>query len=213
MRQAQFLFFSGGWDFGERERLVLNQLRPHLVALEVAARQRRLATALLLEGEGAGLVVLCASDRFEFATPAAERLLARYFDKASDGDLPDPVRTWLHHNSERLNGNGGLPAPSTAALRIERGGRSLTIRRAGHTLLLDEEIGRLTRREQEIVDQLAEGSSNAEIAERLHIALTTVRKHLENIYAKLEVNTRTAAVAATRSETERAARVDHLPQK
>jgi DNA-binding CsgD family transcriptional regulator len=195
----KFLFFSGDWDFGERERLVLNLLRPHLAALEAAARERRLATALLLEGEGAGLVVLRSSHKLEFATPAAERLLARYFDGTSDGDLPEPVRAWLHRSSQGLNGNGGLPAPSTAPLRIERGDRRLTIRRAGRTLLFDEEIATLTHREREIVDELAEGRSNAEIAERLNIAPTTVRKHLENIYAKLDVNNRTAAIAATKT--------------
>jgi DNA-binding CsgD family transcriptional regulator len=202
-QQKKFLFFSGDRDFGERERLVLNLLRPHLAALDAAARQRRLATALLLEGKGAGLVVLRSSDKLEFATPVAERLLDRYFDSTSDGDLPEPVRTWLHHNSQRLNGNGGLPPTATAPLRVERGDHCLTIRRAGHTLLVDEEIAALTLREREIVDHLAKGRSNAEIAERLTIATTTVRKHLENIYAKLGVNTRTAAIAATRPERER----------
>jgi DNA-binding CsgD family transcriptional regulator len=201
----KFLFFSGRWDFGERERLVLNQLRPHLVALEAAARQRRVATAMLLEGKAAGLVVLRSSDKLEFATCAAERLLARYFDSTSDDDLPEPVRSWLHDDFRRLNGSCGLPLPATAPLRIERSDRRLTIRRAGHTLLLDEEIATLTRREREIIDQLAEGRTNAEIAERLTIAAATVRKHLENIYAKLGVNTRTAAIAATRPEIERAA--------
>jgi ATP/maltotriose-dependent transcriptional regulator MalT len=83
------------------------------------------------------------------------------------------------------------------------GVRRLTVRRAGHALLLDEEIATLTRREREIVDQLAAGCSNNEIADRLTIAPTTVRKHLENIYAKLGVTTRTAAVAVTRAELER----------
>jgi DNA-binding CsgD family transcriptional regulator len=190
---------SGDRDFSERDRLVLNVLRPHLTALEAAARQRRLAAGLQLEQEGAGLIVLQSSDQVDFATPAAERLLTRYFDRTSIGDLPEPVRVWLHHDAQRLNGKGGPSPPSTAALRIERGDRRLTIRRAGRTLLLDEEIATLTRREREIVDHLAEGCSNAEIAERLTIAPTTVRKHLENIYAKLGVASRTAAVAAARS--------------
>jgi DNA-binding CsgD family transcriptional regulator len=202
----KFLFGSGDWDFGERERLVLNLLRPHLAALEAAARQRRLATALLLQGEGAGLVVLRSWDKLELATPVAERLLARYFDSTPDGDLPETVRAWLHHDSQPLNGDGGLPPPATAPLCVERGDRRLTIRRAGHILLIDEEIATLTPREREIVVQLVKGLSNDEIAERLTIAPTTVRKHLENIYAKLGVNTRTAAIAATRPEIERARR-------
>jgi ATP/maltotriose-dependent transcriptional regulator MalT len=56
----------------------------------------------------------------------------------------------------------------------------------------------LTRREREVMEFLAEGHSNAEIASALWIAPTTVRKHLENIYAKLGVRTRTAAVARAR---------------
>jgi DNA-binding CsgD family transcriptional regulator len=192
----------GDRDFGERERLLLNLLQPHLGALDAAARERRLAAALLLEREGAALVVLQSSDRIDFATPAAERLLVRHFDDTSDGDLPEPIRAWLRHDHRRLNGNG-LPPPTAALLSVERGDRRLTIRRAGHTLLLDEEIATLSRREREIVDQLAAGRSNADIAERLTIAPTTVRKHLENIYAKLGVNTRTAAVAVTRAEVDR----------
>jgi DNA-binding CsgD family transcriptional regulator len=193
---------GGDRDFGERDRLVLNLLRPHLIALDGAARARRLAAALLLEPERAGLVVLQSSDQIEFASPAAARLLARYFGPAGDGLLPAAVCAWLHHDSERINGND-LPAPSTAPLIVSCGDRRLTIRRAGRTLLLEEELATLTRREREIVDQLAEGRSNAEIADRLTIAPTTVRKHLENIYAKLGVTTRTAAVAATRTEIRR----------
>jgi DNA-binding NarL/FixJ family response regulator len=52
------------------------------------------------------------------------------------------------------------------------------------------------------VDALADGCSNAEIAERLTIAPTTVRKQLENIYAKLGVRNRTAAIATTRHEAQ-----------
>jgi DNA-binding CsgD family transcriptional regulator len=193
---------GGDRDFGERDRLVLNLLRPHLIALERAARERRLAAALLLAPERAGLVVLHSSDQIDFATPAAARLLARYFGSVVDGLLPEPVRAWLHHDSKRLNGNG-VPALATAPLSLRRGDRRLIIRRAGHTLLLDEEIATLTRREREIIDQLAEGRTNAEIAERLTLAPTTVRKHLENIYAKLGVKTRTAAIAVTRPEADR----------
>ena len=53
----------------------------------------------------------------------------------------------------------------------------------------------LTRREQEILAWVARGKTNGEIAELLWLAPSTVRKHLENVYAKLGVGTRTAAVA------------------
>ena len=56
----------------------------------------------------------------------------------------------------------------------------------------------LTRREHEVVLLVAEGLTNAQIAERLWISPGTVRRHLENVFAKLDVHTRTAAVARLR---------------
>ena len=54
----------------------------------------------------------------------------------------------------------------------------------------------LTGREQEVLDLVACGKSNQEVAELLVLSPHTVRKHLENIYEKLGVHSRTAAVAA-----------------
>jgi DNA-binding CsgD family transcriptional regulator len=56
--------------------------------------------------------------------------------------------------------------------------------------------GPLTPREHEILELVAEGKTNAEIARVLWISPGTVRKHLENVFDKLGVHTRTAAVAA-----------------
>jgi DNA-binding CsgD family transcriptional regulator len=54
----------------------------------------------------------------------------------------------------------------------------------------------LTAREREILGHVADGRTNGEVAAMLGISSHTVRKHLENTYAKLQVHTRTAAVAA-----------------
>jgi DNA-binding CsgD family transcriptional regulator len=56
----------------------------------------------------------------------------------------------------------------------------------------------LTAREQQVIAFVAQGKTNPEIAELLWIAPSTVRKHLENVYAKLGVHTRTAAAAFVR---------------
>jgi DNA-binding CsgD family transcriptional regulator len=65
---------------------------------------------------------------------------------------------------------------------------------------VQEDIDRLTDREAEILELVAAGLTNAGIAERLWISPGTVKKHLENVYAKLGVANRTAAVtAASRS--------------
>jgi len=57
-------------------------------------------------------------------------------------------------------------------------------------------VGRLTPREREVLELVAEGRPNAEVASQLWISSGTVRKHLENAYDKLGVHTRTGAVAA-----------------
>jgi DNA-binding NarL/FixJ family response regulator len=52
----------------------------------------------------------------------------------------------------------------------------------------------LTEREQEVLQLMAEGKDNTEIADELIIAERTVKFHVGNIYAKLDVASRTAAV-------------------
>jgi DNA-binding CsgD family transcriptional regulator len=54
----------------------------------------------------------------------------------------------------------------------------------------------LTVQERRVLQQVAAGLTNAEIAERMFIAPCTVRKHLENAYRKLGVTNRLAAVVA-----------------
>jgi DNA-binding CsgD family transcriptional regulator len=54
-------------------------------------------------------------------------------------------------------------------------------------------LDRLTTREAEVLELVAAGLTNAEIAERLWISPGTVKKHLDNVYAKLGVANRTAA--------------------
>ena len=61
---------------------------------------------------------------------------------------------------------------------------------AGHVL---EQKG-LTRREIEVLEWVARGKTNTEIGMILHISPRTASKHLEHIYTKLGVESRTAAV-------------------
>jgi ATP/maltotriose-dependent transcriptional regulator MalT len=65
------------------------------------------------------------------------------------------------------------------------GGQSAAAKRAG-----------LTRREAEVLSLVAEGLSNPQIAERLFVSEHTVHRHIANIFAKLRVSSRAAAVAA-----------------
>jgi DNA-binding NarL/FixJ family response regulator len=138
--------------------------------------------------------VLSPSGAIDFESAAARTLLARYFDDRPNGWLPEAVDSWQRQQKSRLNGQDSLPSPAEPLVVIRKG-RRLLVRRLGHTLLLSESPANLTRREREIVELVAEGRSNAEIAATLSIAPTTVRKHLENIYLKLGVSNRTAAAA------------------
>jgi DNA-binding NarL/FixJ family response regulator len=74
-----------------------------------------------------------------------------------------------------------------------------------------EALNRLTTREAEILELVAAGLSNAAIAERLWVSPGTVKKHLENIYAKLEVSNRTAAAMTLTFEQHDGA-TDHRDQ-
>lgn len=53
---------------------------------------------------------------------------------------------------------------------------------------------KLSNRELEVLELVAEGASNSDIADRLHISQATVKSHLINIFGKLGVSDRTAAV-------------------
>ena len=67
-----------------------------------------------------------------------------------------------------------------------------------HILTCDSAPSRptVTARQGEIMELVARGLTNGEIASTLSISPETVRKHLENVYRRLGVHTRTGAVAA-----------------
>ena len=81
---------------------------------------------------------------------------------------------------------GGAPMSSTIARKI-----------AGSFYInttVPNELAVLTPREREILDRLSKGFSHKEVAEELFISPTTVRKHIFNIYEKLQVHSRVEAV-------------------
>ncbi len=70
----------------------------------------------------------------------------------------------------------------------------------GNFTVNDEEIKRLglSRREVEVLQLMADGLSNTEIAEKLFLSLNTVKSHSSRVFEKLEVNRRTQAVEKAR---------------
>lgn len=59
---------------------------------------------------------------------------------------------------------------------------------------------RLTRREQQVLSELRRGWTNKEIAATLNVSTTTINKHVQQILKKLQVRTRTQAVALVTDE-------------
>ena len=53
----------------------------------------------------------------------------------------------------------------------------------------------LTRRERQVLERVAQGKDNGEIADEMGRALNTVRRHVTSIYEKLHVRSRSQAVA------------------
>jgi len=56
----------------------------------------------------------------------------------------------------------------------------------------------LSKREVEVLELLAEGFSNQEVADQLFVSLNTAKTHISNIYAKLNVKRRTQAIQKAR---------------
>jgi DNA-binding CsgD family transcriptional regulator len=195
-----FNLYRSRRDFSNRDRNVLDVLSPHLVRLirDVELRGRlKAALAALDHGDmGQGIVLLDLNGHLDHATPHAQILLAKYFP-AAGASLPQTVAEWL--------------AQCHGSLVRERGANRIVVDRVDQRLLVHEEpvdaakAARLTPREQQVLEWVAEGKTNAEIAQILVAAPGTVRKHLEHVYAKLGVHTRTAAAAYTRGRVAAAA--------
>ena len=94
---------------------------------------------------------------------------------------------------------GGAPIDPFIAQEILKQISAFVITGAKDGKSLDSEVALLTNRETEILDLVAQGMSNKEIAEQLFVSKYTVESHIKLIYRKLSVTKRTKAVSTARS--------------
>ena len=86
---------------------------------------------------------------------------------------------------QKKNNNRLYLGMGVIGLGLLLGARNLTIKNPDTNTVAD-----LTPKELEILDLIQKGSTNKDIAQQLHISLSTVKTHINNIYRKSQVSSR-----------------------
>ncbi|OBS08772.1 response regulator transcription factor [Acidihalobacter prosperus] len=182
-------FQAGGADYVAKP-VVIDEL---LARIATHMQRARLMshTRAAIDSAGRAIVAFDAQHAIVWATPLAQRWLQTLVD---DDRLPLPLRHWLL-GSDAMETPYALWHEGERLLfsLIEPG--LLSIQR--HASLPEPEVLArwfpLTSREAEVLYWVALGKTNREIGEILDISPRTVNKHLEHVFEKLGVETRTAA--------------------
>jgi DNA-binding CsgD family transcriptional regulator len=204
-------------DFRDGERALLDAIRQPLAAIyrnllvcEEASIGLKRISALTADGAWQMMRVTMVGHILD-ASPAALRLLSQFFPEyrfSQQSRLPETLFAWFARSR-----NWGLERPAISygqQFSLSHLGSRLTVHfvsdpddlSAGYLLMksgrLDVSASDLaqlsiTDREREVLALVAGGKTNSEIAEVLAISARTVQKHLEHIFQKLGVETRTAA--------------------
>ncbi|UFZ08509.1 response regulator [Bradyrhizobium ontarionense] len=201
---------AGGVDYVTKPIAVeemLARIRVHLAN----ARMTQSARAAL-DVSGRFLLAVNRDGRLMWATPQAQKLLSDSLGTSEELVLPEALRQWL---DQAQTGKGGAKAaasiPDHPELRLyymgSAGPNEFLLRLAKESSgelpkQFSSEFG-LTVREGEVLSWLSKGKTNRDIAQILGLSPRTVDKHLEQIYAKLGVENRTAAAAIATGVTRR----------
>ncbi|MDH4450675.1 MAG: DNA-binding response regulator [Rhodoferax sp.] len=188
-------FRSGGVDY------VVKPLRLPEVLVRLATHVRNAqATRLAREAvdvAGLGTVVLDSLGRLAWRSPQAMRWLASAFGAQDHAR----AQAWLH--TATTAAEISTPLPQHQRLVAQHMGQSGVSESMLVLRVVASHVGNavrqpdapLTPRETEVLSWLAKGKTNRDIAEILGMSHRTVNKHLEHIFQKLGVETRSAATA------------------
>src|SRR5450830_482553 len=204
---------AGGVDY------ITKPIKPKEVLARIAvhlqgAREKRQARNALDAFGFASITVRVSDGRLMWQTPLARELMQRYYASAAP-KTPEPVCQWLRRHVKEAE---SLIEPPR--LNIELGPKRLTFRLhqqigdsegGGDWLIIMQEVSdesvieaialsfKLTPREAEVLYWVVKGKINRDIGDIMGSSPMTVKKHLEHVFAKLGVETRTAAAGMAMS--------------
>ena len=166
---------------GREALATIRDLEPHVAVLDLrlpGLDGLQILNAVVRDGMPSRVLFLSASSDPELVYRAVQMGAAGYFRKEADRDAI-------------LNGIAAVAAGRTAIEPELQAGVFDQIRLRG----TGDDRPVLTVREREVLALMAEGLSGPQIAERLIVALPTVKSHQARLYEKLGVSERAAAVA------------------
>lgn len=181
-------------DFSDRDMAVLRALRPHLTL----GCRTSLSTSVTAEAAVAGGWLVVSVDPDGMVSAISDIDPTGTF--VAGAELPDGIEV------PPVEAPGALGEAITVRLDhspflIRSAGDPAADDDGGMVVLVqpiatdDPVLLSLTPRQRQVLSALADGCTNVQIARRLDIAESTVKKHLEHIFDILEVDNRVAAVA------------------
>jgi DNA-binding NarL/FixJ family response regulator len=205
---------AGGVDYVTKPIVIeemLARIRVHLANARLTQSARA-----ALDVSGRYLLAVSRQGKIMWATPQAQKLLSDNLAAGTDDEvaLPPPMLEWLEQAQKGKAGSKTAAMasfPDDEQLRLQYMGKlgpnEFLLRLAKDTSTnlpteFSSELG-LTTREGEVLSWLSKGKTNRDIAQILGLSPRTVDKHLEQIYAKLGVENRTAAAAIATSTRRR----------
>jgi len=205
---------AGGVDYVTKPIVIeemLARIRVHLANARLTQSARA-----ALDVSGRFLLAVNGQGKIMWSTPQAQKLLSDNLAAATEDELvlPDAMLQWLEQAQKAKSGSktqAMASFPNNEQLRLQYMGKlgpnEFLLRLAKDSSAnmpaeFSSELG-LTTREGEVLSWLSKGKTNRDIAQILGLSPRTVDKHLEQIYAKLGVENRTAAAAIATNASRR----------